>query len=317
MLSGKSFHFAHHSNHHFSTKTSSNSPNPSRSWAWGALAGLFSILILLSAGGNAADDTLDFNQLLIDEPTAAGSPDRPLLDPYSLPLIAINPGEVAHWKNTYYANALAPGYWLEFEGGQWGKPIPVRGNRQLDQRGYPQWLNAGKKLRAVLAGHDAQHSDLSRGHVVLTWKGRADIRLSGATAYLPSESDGAATGSRLDGRRVYHFAGDAALSDLVVHTIDESRPITDIKVWLADPADPENASLEGELWHPTFLERLRDENWGVIRATTMSQHRRQPTDPLVGPTPARPCLRQRHPQHPQSRARCRGYEQAKPLPAIG
>ena len=106
--------------------------------------------------------------------------------------------------------------------------------------------------------------------MVLTWKGRADIRLSGATAYLASESDGAATGSRLDGRRVYRFTGDAALSDLVVHAIDESQPITDIKVWLADPADPENASLEGELWHPTFLERLRDENWGVIRATTMT-----------------------------------------------
>ena len=147
MLSGKSFHFAHHSNHHFSTKTSSNSPNPSRSRAWGALAGLFSILILLSAGGNAADDTLDFNQLLVDEPTAAGSPDRPLLDPYSLPLIAVNPGEVAHWKNTYYANALAPGYWLEFAGVDWGTPILVTGNPQFDRVG----LSAVVKLRQETA----------------------------------------------------------------------------------------------------------------------------------------------------------------------
>jgi len=50
-----------------------------------------------------------------------------------------------------------------------------------------------------------------------------------------------------------------------VHAIDPANPITDIKVWLPDPADPQHQSLEGQLFHPTFLQRLADADWGFIR----------------------------------------------------
>jgi hypothetical protein len=48
-----------------------------------------------------------------------------------------------------------------------------------------------------------------------------------------------------------------------VHAI--TAPITDIKVWLPDPAAPHTRSLENQLFHPAFLARVNEAPWGLIR----------------------------------------------------
>ncbi len=195
----------------------------------------------------------------------------------SLPQVGNNPGGIAYWDSPYFANALANGGgWFEFDDSHWSLgDLALWQNPQFDANGYPKYLNSGRKLRAVTYALHSIYGDsrpstwpvrdgLARGHVVLTWKGNADVRLDGNGAYLAAESSGAATGRLLNGRRVYRYAGDH-VSWLEVHDIDTGNPITDIKVWLADPANPQNASLENQLFHPTFLARLGEADWGFIR----------------------------------------------------
>jgi len=64
---------------------------------------------------------------------------------------------------------------------------------------------------------------------------------------------------------VYLFTGTRHVEWLDVLEIDPQDPISDIKVWLSDPKDPQRRSLEGQLFHPVFLQRLADADWGFIR----------------------------------------------------
>jgi hypothetical protein len=179
----------------------------------------------------------------------------------------MQPGGVAYWDTPYFANAMyGGGEWLSVRNGAWGDGIAYFQNAQFDGNGYPKYLNSGETLRAILYGlHvDEARANLARGHVVLTWKGDADVRLSGGGDYLASESSGAESGSLVNGRRVYRYT-TSQLQWLTVEAINAASPITEIRVWLADPADAANTSLEDRLFHPTFLARLHDERWGYAR----------------------------------------------------
>jgi len=185
--------------------------------------------------------------------------------PRGFPTVAVQPGGLAYWDTPYFADALAMGGgWMRFADGQWGEGLSLWQNPQFDERGLPQYLEPGYNLRAILFGlHVLEHRlGLARGRVVLAWRGEADVRLSGGYEYLAAESSGPETGSLVDGRRVYRYA-DGHLQWLEVHAL--ARPLTELHVWLADPADPMNRSLEGQRFHPTFLARLADRPWGVAR----------------------------------------------------
>jgi len=196
-------------------------------------------------------------------------------DPGTLPEVGYHPGGIAYWDTPFFANALYNGgQWLEYAPGEWGRSIDLWNNPQFDANGLPQYLNPGKQLRGICyalhSNYDnrpaawPRRSTLAEGRVVLAWRGDADIRLRGGT-FLAGESSGASTGRLVDGRRVYRYSGGSHLEWLEVHEINAAAPIRDIKVWLADPADPANRSLEGQIYHPTFLARLRDADWGFIR----------------------------------------------------
>lgn len=186
------------------------------------------------------------------------------------PVVGVHPGAPAYWEEPYLANAMATANWLEFEEYAWGDYVEVWDNPQFDANGYPRYLNEGRYLRAIINGlHGA--GPLHRGHVVLTWQGKGDLRLQASSEeYLADESSGAMTGSLSDGRRVYRLAAPNALSTLDIYAIDPADPITDIKIWMADPADPLNRSLEGQLWHPKLLERVADFPNSVIRTMAMT-----------------------------------------------
>jgi len=202
-----------------------------------------------------------------------GSPSN-AFDANGLPQVGYHPGGIAYWSCPYYCNALAQGQWLEYGPGQWGTGVSVWGNPQFDPNGFPKYLNPGKALRGICYGLHSDYGDrpptwplrsrLAQGHMVLTWKGDADVRLNGGT-FVPRESSGSQTGRLKDGRRVYLFAGTSHLEWLDVLEINPQYPVTDTKVWLADPKDPQRRSLEGQLFHPLFLRRLADADWGFIR----------------------------------------------------
>jgi len=204
----------------------------------------------------------------------AALPMAAAFEPESLPPAGYHPGGIAYWSAPYLANALAGGAWIEFSDWEWGEGIDWWGSPQFDENGFPRYLKPGLKLRATLFGLHCTYgnrpaawpdrSGPARGHVVLAWRGSADIRLDGGV-YLAGESSGASTGMLTDGRRVYRYESGEHLQWLEIHEIDPVRPVTDIKVWLPDPADPEYLSLENRLFHPLLLARLADRDWGYIR----------------------------------------------------
>ncbi len=198
------------------------------------------------------------------------------IDPTTLPEVGYHPGGIAYWDTPQFANAMYNAWgWMEFvPGGPWGNGVPIWNSPQFDANGCPQYVNPGTALRALVFGLHVRYGNrpagwpdraaLAQGRVVLEWEGDADVRLHGGT-FLASESTGPATGSLVDGRRVYRYDPPSHLEWLEVHDVNNTDPITDIKVWLPDPADPMNATLEDELFHPTFLDRIGDAEWGFLR----------------------------------------------------
>ncbi|MBN2369620.1 MAG: hypothetical protein JXO72_03960 [Vicinamibacteria bacterium] len=196
----------------------------------------------------------------------------------SLPQVGQNPGGIAYWETPYFGNAMYNGGgWMEYAEGEWGTDLSLWQNPQFDENGFPKYLNPGRKLRAITYALHSIYGDarpatwpvrdrLGQGRIALTWKGNADVRLDGGGVFLPGPSSGPETGRLLDGRRIYLYEGDGNhVSWLDIHDIDSADPITDIKVWLADPADPTSSSLENRLFHPTFLARLAEADWGFVR----------------------------------------------------
>lgn len=178
--------------------------------------------------------------------------------------VGYHPSNVAYYNTPYFANALFHGgEWLSFTGTEFGTPVDFNGTAQF-VNGYPQFLNAGQKLRAPLFGlnisNDARpaawpaRDTLAKGHIVLTWNGTADIRLVGG-ALIAAESPSGATGSFTNGRRVYQF-DTQPMSTMEVHAIGATPP-SQIRVW--------HDGLEGQLFHPLLLARIADRDWGFIR----------------------------------------------------
>lgn len=196
-------------------------------------------------------------------------------DPTTLPQVIYHPGGISYWSHPVFANALYQGSWLRFTGSAWGTGISPLTSPQFNEDGYPQYLNPGERLRGLCYGLHVNYGNrpstwparnaTARGKVVLTWKGEADITLNGGS-FLAAESSGGSSGMLVDGRRVYRFTGNSTLEFILVNAINPANPITDIKVWLPDPTDPANKSLENQLFHPLLLNRLADADWKVIRS---------------------------------------------------
>jgi hypothetical protein len=207
------------------------------------------------------------------------------VDPQALPQVSYHPGGPAYWDRPYFANAMTSGSWVD----QDFQTLPYWSSSQFDANGFPQTLLAGQtEIRAIVNGLHAGYGQspsnfpdlraIFRGHWVVTWQGNADIRLDGtATTYLPGESSGAATGALLNGRRAYRVSD--APGWISVRQI--AAPVTDIKVWMPDPANPQNASVENQVFHPSFLARANQASWGYIRTMGLSETNSSPVQDWV------------------------------------
>jgi hypothetical protein len=210
------------------------------------------------------------------------------LDPETLPSFQLGMGGIAYYNATPFANALY------IEGRNWrdtstNTTIPST-SPQLNANGYPLYLDPGQILRAAPGqnmGSNPIRNNLLRGRVVLTWEGEGDVRLTNSTLV-----SGSATGSLVNGRREYTFGGSGLGINTDIYAVNPANPITKIRVWLPDPADPQNKSQEpasGDpepLFHPTFLARassgfgtLRFMDWGATNASPQKDwiDRRPPT----------------------------------------
>lgn len=204
-----------------------------------------------------------------------------------LPSVIYHLTHHTYWESSYFANALyGANGWMEFRPGEWGSFVDIRstdvfgsdGTDQFDAHGNPRYLRTADDgqtlhLRAIITG---LHMNLPRpsawgdrsahleGLVTVTWSGEADITLNGGT-FVPSASNGAESGLLVDGRRTWLLSNGERPNWIQLWDLNTANPPTDIRVWLPDPADPTNRTLEGQLFHPYTLDRLRDRDWGVIR----------------------------------------------------
>lgn len=189
---------------------------------------------------------------------------------------------ISYWSGTPFANAAFTGSnWLEYAPGEWGSTVFTWDNPQFDPATrLPRYLNSGRLLRMLIYPMNANYSNRPAswplrsgagvGRVLVTWTGEADIRLNSGTL-VAGASNGAATGSLVNGRRMYQVPGPSASLWIEVHAVNPSNPPTSLRVWLPDPANPNGATLEGQLWHPEFLERVRDLPLGFLRSMDWGQ----------------------------------------------
>lgn len=195
-------------------------------------------------------------------PLAADIPENP--EPAGMGL-----GDYSYWSSSPFANTMLTAHdWIAFGPGEWGQTVHYEDNPQFDANGYPRYLQPNQRLRTLMWPFHARYAsglpesfpDRARsgnGKWVLTWRGEADLRMD-AGQFIPEDSSGPATGSLLHGRRAYRMPPGVGAGHLVVESVNPDQPVTDIKVWMPDPADPQNRSLEGQFWHPDFLAYLQE-----------------------------------------------------------
>ncbi|HKR66475.1 MAG TPA: hypothetical protein VJZ00_22300 [Thermoanaerobaculia bacterium] len=212
---------------------------------------------------------------------AVVAPLQAQIDTSILKPVGYHPSNVAYFQTPYFSNAaLYGGEWRDSSGGSFGDPIDFNAAPAQFIDGYPQFLTSGQTLRGLLYGVNIDDPNrpagwpsrlaITKGHIVLTWQGNADVRLDGCTFISGAESNGAgSTGLVNNGRRSYLCSN--GLSTFQVMAMQ--TPLTDLKVWLPavdDPGTPavnesQTTSLENQTFHPLLLQRLADKNWSFIR----------------------------------------------------
>ena len=143
-----------------------------------------------------------------------------------------------------------------------------------DPNGYPKWLPdttatypKGTPLYLQPGTNTTSNNmPIYKGRVCLTWEGDADIRLNG-TFVSSSPDAGKSTGKMINGKRYYNYTWNPYGYACEIWEINPANPPKNIKVWMPDPTDPANKSLEGttSVFHPTFLSKIINSPFSTIR----------------------------------------------------
>lgn len=203
--------------------------------------------------------------------TLGGSMAQATMDPhfFNTHPQGYHPGSINYWDAPYFANGLAINSlgWVDQNNKVLWRSFP----EQLDVNGYPKYLQSGQIIRAILgqnmtpANHPSTWPDRSillAGQITLTWTGLADVRCAGT--FVSSKSDCAEEGPFNGGTRVY-LIPEGSRPTVTLRDMDSNNPVTDVKCWLPDPADPQNKSLVNQLFHPAFIDLVTSRKWGWIR----------------------------------------------------
>ena len=177
--------------------------------------------------------------------------------------VGYHPNAIQYWNVSYFANMLKSDQRNWQDRADRDATFYQTETDQINELGYPVYLEADQILRTSPSRlNDSAQRGLLVGRYVLSWKGEADIRMTGAS--FSEESTSAETGMVLDGRRVYHIALEGRGVNIDVHEIGDT-PITEINAWMPDPEAPDVQSLENHLFHPAFLEMIKEREWAFIR----------------------------------------------------
>lgn len=180
--------------------------------------------------------------------------------PAAKDLSEISPVNIGLTGTPYYmaaqfANSVKQSRWLLFEGSEFGKGVDLNDRTRFDELGNPIKLEPGKGYRILLYPYHADSTEAA-GKILVEWRGTADIRLMKAD-FIPEESNGPATGMITGGRRSYHLPAERSANlEANILEIDEADPPKEIAVWLPDPADPDNLTLEGKPFHANLIRRI-------------------------------------------------------------
>lgn len=228
-------------------------------------------------------------------------------DPKSVPLVGVGAGGIAYYTSPLFANAayMEERNWQLVGNGNF--QYSLVNPDQFDVNGYPKYLLPGQKLYIQPGQNMGYNSNGNRGTpfpyprrnrtfeglVCITWEGNADIRLIGATFVSSLSGSVLSTGSYLDGKRYYRVGIGSNPNGYTVQ-IEALSSVTGLKklrVWMPDPSDPNNKTLEPafgqpeRLLHPLYekvlepFEEIRFMDW--LNTNTSPQQdwkdRRRPT----------------------------------------
>jgi len=176
---------------------------------------------------------------------------------------------ISYWGQTHFANWLYSTSWEWEDIKKHVKISHINKPDQINKNWYPIFLNKGQILEIIpwqnmgIWNRPKSWPRINQQYtwrVKLTWKGNADIRVINWNQVFWSK-----TGSEINWIREYIMDKSWNGVRIQIHHIDINNPITDIKLWLPDPTDPNNKTLEGKLWHPYLDQMLKKRKWSFYR----------------------------------------------------
>lgn len=192
----------------------------------------------------------------------------------SLPELGMGLGGISYYMQGWpFSNALL----TENRGWRYltdSTNVPLE---QLDGNGYPTSLN-GATVFAQPFQNNGMNPAFPLGRYVVTWEGSGDVTLNTSGATLVS-------GSAAERRRVYSVTAASGVG-LQIRLSGQNAPnhVRNVKVWMPDPSDPTNKSLEppagqrGSTINPTYLAHLsaQPDMFGVVRFMDWSSTNNSP-----------------------------------------
>ena len=179
-------------------------------------------------------------------------------NPIELPRLGMGLGGIAYYANGYvFADALR----METRGWRYvdnDAPVPPG---HLNAEGY---VTTGRPHYAQPFQNNAIPAPLGPhpvGRYTVTWDGDGEV-------ILPEHRSAGFVGDR----RTEYDVREPRRTGLRINVLPRpgGEPVTDIRVWLPDPADPSRSLApepgeSGPLYHPMYVDHLREDGIGVIR----------------------------------------------------
>lgn len=172
------------------------------------------------------------------------------LVPEGAPALGMGLNGIADWSTQHpFLDIMKTARgWVGHKDGVWGaySTEDLRAGGHLDDRGWPVSLPEGlDEIETVILTDQPAEAQSLRGDYVLTYKGKATIRLRGRAKRVRTE----------DGRITFSYSPGDGLVSVAVSEIDPADPIRDIAV-VREEFVPLHAA--GALFNPVWLSRIED-----------------------------------------------------------
>lgn len=197
------------------------------------------------------------------------------ITPDGLPALAMGLNGISDWSTQHPFLDLMKSSrgWVGNIGDQWGavSTEDLRARGDLDENDWPLRMPEGvDKLETVILTNQHPEADSLRGDYVLTYDGKATMRLVGRAKRVRRE----------DGRITFSYEPGEGLVALSITQIDPADPIRNIVILRKDH---ETLYRAGALFNPDFLDRVEDlrvvrfMDWMITNGSPVTGWDRRPT----------------------------------------